>query len=484
MENSLKNKVISGMMWRFMERILAQLVTFIVSIILARLLAPSDYGTISLTTIFISIANVFVVDGLGKALIQKKEADNIDFSTAFYANIIFSIFLYIIVFAISPVIAKFYKQPVLTLALRVLALRIPLAAINSVQQAYVSRNMQFKRYFWSTLLGTLISAVVGIYMAIRGYGVWALVAQYLTNSFIDTGFLWFTVKWRPDFVFDFKRLKNFFVFGMHILTTSLFNTFYDNLRSLVIGKTYTTTDLAHYNRGQNYPKLIVDNVNITIGAVLYPAFSKMQDDKRRMKEALRKAISSCSFVIFPLMYGLFAIAPDIVRLMLTDKWMPCVPFLRIACIYFSLYHINTANLQALIALGESKIYAKLNIYKKSIGIVLLLISMPFGVFYMALTEIIAGVFAVLTNININKKYLDYSLFELLKDIGNSLFLSVIMCISIIFIDTILSKICSILILIIIIKIILGFMIYFGMSYFLKLNELRTMLSTLKGVKIK
>ena len=196
MENSLKNKVISGMMWRFMERILAQLVTFIVSIILARLLAPSDYGTISLTTIFISIANVFVVDGLGKALIQKKEADNIDFSTAFYSNIIFSIFLYIIVFAISPVIAKFYKQPILTLALRVLALRIPLAAINSIQQAYVSRNMQFKRYFWSTLLGTLISAVVGIYMAIRGYGVWALVAQYLTNSFIDTVFLWFTVRWR------------------------------------------------------------------------------------------------------------------------------------------------------------------------------------------------------------------------------------------------------------------------------------------------
>ena len=184
------------------------------------------------------------------------------------------------------------------------------------------------------------------------------------------------------------------------------------------------------------------------------------------------------------MYGLFAIAPDIVRLMLTDKWMPCVPFLRIACIYFSLYHINTANLQALIALGESKIYAKLNIYKKLIGIVLLLISMPFGVFYMALTEIIAGIFAVLTNININKKYLDYSLFELLNDIGNSLFLSVIMCISIIFIDTILSKICSILILIIIIKIILGFVIYFGMSYFLKLNELHIMLSTLKGVKIK
>lgn len=484
MEKSLKDKVVFGMMWRFMERILAQLVTFVVSIILARLLTPSHYGTISLTTIFISIANVFVVDGLGKALIQKKEADNIDFSTTFYANIIFSIFLYIIVFTISPVIAKFYKEPVLTPVLRVLALRIPLAAINSIQQAYISRNMQFKRYFWATLLGTLSSAVVGICMAIRGYGVWALVAQYLTNSFIDTVILWFTVKWRPDFVFDFNRLKNFFGFGMHILFTSLFNTFYDNIRSLVIGKFYTITDLAHYNRGQNYPKLIIDNVNITIGAVLYPAFSKMQDNKIRMKEALRKTISSCSFIIFPLMYGLFAIAPDIVKLMLTDKWMPCVPFLRIACIYFSLYHINTANLQALIALGESKIYVKLNIYKKVIGIILLLISMPFGVFYMALSEIITGLFAVLTNININKKYLDYTLSELLKDIGNSFLLSVIMCIIIIFIDTILLKICNILIVIITIKIILGVVIYFGMAYFFKINELYTILSILKGIKIK
>lgn len=484
MEKNLKNKVISGMIWRFMERILAQLVTFVVSIILARILTPSHYGTISLTTIFIAIANVFVVDGLGKALIQKKEIDNVDYSTVFYANIIFSLVLYAVVFCISPLIANFYKVPILTPALRVLALRIPLAAINSVQHAYVSRNMQFKRYFWATLFGTLTSAVVGIYMAYHNYGVWALIAQYLTNSLIDTIILWFTVKWRPDFVFSFVRLKSLFKFGMHILITSLFNTFYDNLRSLVIGKFYTTSDLAHYNRGQQYPKLIIDNVNITIGAVLYPAFSKIQEDKKRLKTSLRKTIELCSFIIFPLMYGLFAIAPDIIKLILTDKWLPCVPYLRITCIYFSLYHINTANLQALIALGESKTYVKLNIYKKAIGIISLLISMPFGVFYMALSEIITGIFAVLTNISANKKYLNYNLKELISDIRNSLILSLIMCIIIMCIGNILTKICNTLIIITVIKIILGVMIYVGTAYLIKAKEFRMVISTLKDNQIK
>ena len=484
MEKSLKKKVISGMMWRFMERVLAQLVTFTVSIILARLLTPNHYGTISLTTIFIAIANVFVVDGLGKALIQKKEIDNVDYSTVFFANIIFSMLIYAVIFLVAPVIANFYKIPVLTSALRVLALRIPLAAINSVQHAYVSRNMQFKRYFWATLSGTLTSAVVGIYMAYHGYGVWALVAQYLTNSFIDTIILWFTVKWRPNFIFSFERFKNMFKFGMHILTTSLFNTIYDNLRSLVIGKVYTTSDLAHYTKGQYYPKLIIDNLNVTIGAVLYPAFSKMQDDKKRMKASLRKTITLSTFIIFPLMYGLFAVAPDIVKLMLTDKWLPCVPYIRIACIYFSLYHINTANLQALIALGESKTYVRLNVYKKAIGIILLLISMPFGVIYMAFSEILTAIFAVLTNINANKKHLKYTLKELISDIRNSLIVTILMCASVIMVNPILSQITNNLIIVLAIKIILGIIIYFGVAYCIKSKELNMVISMLKEMRGK
>ena len=219
---------------------------------------PSDYGTVTLVTIFITIANVFVNDGFGVALIQKKDADGLDFSSVFYFGIAFSTFLYLVIFfGIAPLVASFYKMPILVPVLRVLALQLPVAAVNSVQQAYVSRNMIFKKFFYSTTIGTLISAIIGIGMAYFGMGVWALVAQYLSNTIINTFTLRTIIEWRPKLEFSFERLRGLFRFGWKLLIQSLMVTIYGNLRSLVIGKVYSAKDLAYYDRGSYYPNLIV-----------------------------------------------------------------------------------------------------------------------------------------------------------------------------------------------------------------------------------
>ena len=420
------NKVLSGLFWKFGERISAQLVTFIVSIVLARLLSPDDYGNIALVTVFITIANVFVVNGFGSALIQKQEADNVDFSSVFYANIVFSCFLYVIIFFFSPVVADFYASPILCPVLRVLGLRIPVAAINSVQQAYVSRHMLFKKFFFSTLFGTLLSGVVGCVMAYMGFGIWALVAQYLVNTSVDTIVLWFTVRWRPDFVFSFSRVKVLLSYGWKLLLSGLLDTGYTQLRSLIIGKKYTSADLAYYNRGQQYPQLVVTNINTSISSVLFPAISKCQDDLSRVKSMTRRAIKTSSYIMWPLMIGLGVIAEPLVSFMLTDKWLPCVPYLQIACFTYAFWPIHTANLEALKAIGRSDIFLQLEILKKGIGLVLLFLTMNYGVMAIALSLVVSTIISSFINASPNKKLLGYSYFDQIKDMVPSFLLSCVM----------------------------------------------------------
>lgn len=484
MSKGLKGQVLSGMIWRFLERISAQLVGFIVSIILARLIEPSKYGVVSLTLIFITFANVFVTDGFGKTLIQKKNADNIDFSTVFYFNLLLSTIIYGCIFILAPYIAEFYKEPLLVSTLRVLSLRIPLSAVNSIQQSYVSRNMMFKRFFWSTLIGTIISAIVGICMAFQGFGVWALIAQYLTNTLTGTLVLWFTVRWRPILVFNVSRLKELIGLGLNILFTGLLNSFYNNLRSLIIGRQYSSADLAQYTKGIQYPNLIVSNLNTAISSVLYPALSKLQDDKLKLKQGLRKAISMNTFIVFPLMLGLYATAPELIELVLTKKWLPCVPYLRIACIYLSLYPINTANLQAVIAVGEGKIYFRLSLVKKIIGIILIILFMPFGVVPMAFSEIIASILAVLTNLSVNRKLLNYTFSELFQDIGKNLIMAMIMCIIVMCAGYFLLGMNMNYIFVLILKIILGILIFLIIVIFTKSTEFEYLLSQIKLIKLK
>uniref|UniRef100_UPI0022E78990 lipopolysaccharide biosynthesis protein n=1 Tax=Holdemanella porci TaxID=2652276 RepID=UPI0022E78990 len=431
----MKNvSVISNFLWRFAERCGAQLVTFIVSIVLARILSPNDYGTIALVTVFITILQVFIDSGLSTALIQKKDADDLDFSSVFYFNFVVCIILYLLMFFSAPYIAKFYNDLSLTPIIRVISLTLIISGVKGVQQSYVSRNMLFKRFFFSTLGGTIFSAVLGIAMAYAGFGVWAIVFQQLSNNTIDTLILWITVKWRPVKKFSWLRLKNLLSFGWKLLASSLLDTVYNNLRNMIIGKLYTPADLAFYNQGDKFPKLIVTNINTSIDSVLLPTMSNEQDNPVRVKEMTRRAIKTSTYIMAPLMIGLAFCAEPIVRLVLTDKWLPCVPYLRIFCVTYLFWPIHTANLNAINSMGRSDLFLKLEILKKIIGMILLLSTMWFGVMAMAYSLLISSFTSQLINTWPNRYLLKYSYIDQIKDILPNIVMALIMGVFVYFIS--------------------------------------------------
>lgn len=421
-----KSSVISNFFWRFLERCGAQVVSLVVSIVLARLLEPSVYGTIALVTVFTTILQVFVDSGMGTALIQKKEADNIDFSTVFYFNLTTSLVLYLLIFLVAPYISVFYKLPELTLVIRVLSITIIIAAIRNVQQAYVSRNMIFRKFFYSTLVGIIGSAILGIYLAYAGFGIWALVWQNITNVALGTIVLWTTVNWRPTLNFSTTRLKGLFSFGWKLLVSALLDTVYNDLRTLIIGKIYTKEDLAFYERGKVFPCAIVSNLNSSIDSVLLPTMANAQDDKARVKAMTRRSISTSIYFAAPCMAGLAACAEPVIRLILTDKWLPCVFFLRIFCFTYCFWPIHTANLNAIKALGRSDLFLKLEIYKKIVGLIALFATVWISVKAMAYSLLITSILSQIINAWPNKSLLNYSYLDQLKDIFPSLFLATFM----------------------------------------------------------
>ena len=421
-----RQNVLSNLVWRFLERCGAQLVTLLVSIVLARLLDPAVYGTIALVTVITTILQVFVDGGFATALIQKKDADDLDFSTVFYFNVVACLFLYIIVFLIAPAIANFYRMPELTKVIRVVSLIIIISGVKNVQQAYVSRNMLFKRFFFATLGGTLGSAVVGIALAYLGYGVWALVGQLLFNTTVDTLILWITVKWRPIRAFSIERLKVLFSFGWKMLVANLIATLNGQLRQLIIGKVYSSEDLAFYNRGRQFPDLIVSNINTSIDSVLFPALSNEQDNYDKVRDMTRRSIKVSTYIMAPLMMGLFACADTVVSLVLTDKWLPSVPYLRIFCVSFLFYPIHTANLNAIKATGRSNVLLKLEIIKDVFSVLVLLITMRYGTLTIAYGMLGCSFFCQIVNSWPNRRALKYTYKQQLMDIIPNCLTAVIM----------------------------------------------------------
>lgn len=471
------NGIIKNFFWRFAERCGAQLVTFIVSIVLARILAPEDYGTIALITVFTNIMQVFVDSGLGTALLQKKDADDLDFSSVFYFNFVVCLVLYGVMFVAAPFIAAFYDDVTLTPLVRVISLTIVISGVKGIQQSYVSRNMLFKRFFFATLGGTIFSAVLGIGLAYAGFGVWAIVVQQLSNTTIDTLILWLTVKWRPKKMFSWQRLKGLLTFGWKLLASSLLNTVYNNLRSLIIGKLYSSADLAYYNQADKFPNVIVSNINSSIDSVLLPTMASAQDDHVRVKAMTRRAIKTSTYIMAPLMMGLAFCAEPVVRLVLTDKWLPCVPFLRIFCITYMFYPIHTANLNAINAMGRSDLFLRLEIIKKIIGMTILISTMWFGVMAMAYSLLLSGVLSQIINSWPNWKLLDYSYLEQLKDIMPGIILAVIMgcCVYLISLLGLSSAVT------LLIQIPLGAAIYIGASAMLHLESFEYLMGIVKPV---
>lgn len=476
MSNNTKQNVFTNLIWRFAERCGAQGVSFIVSIILARILDPKDYGLIALVTVFTTILNVFVDSGMANALIQKKDADDVDFSSVFYFNFAVCILLYGVMYIASPWVAAFYQKTELTAIVRVLSLTLVISGVKNVQQAYVSRNMLFKNFFYSTLGGTIFSAILGIALAYKGYGVWALVAQQLANACMDTVILWITVKWRPKLVFSWTRLKGLLSFGWKLLVSSLIDTVYNNLRQLIIGKMYTSSDLAYYNKGKQFPNMIVTNINSSIDSILLPTMSKVQDSRQQVKNMTRRAIKTSTYIMAPLMMGLAFSAPSVVELLLTDKWLPCVPYMRIFCITFMFYPIHTANLNAIKAMGRSDLFLKLEIAKKVVGMVLLISTMWFGVMVMAYSLLISSLLSQIINTWPNRKLLNYGYMEQLKDILPGILLAVMMGICISFVELLgVSALPTL-----IIQIIVGAIIYISISAIMKMESFMYLREILQG----
>lgn len=422
----IKNKALSGFAWRFGERLLTQGVSFLISVVLARILLPEQYGIIAIVTIFISLADVFVVNGLGTALVQKKDVDSLDFNTIFYTGIAFSFALYAIVYVLAPVIAGIYETPMVTPVLRVMGLRIPIAAFNSVQQAYVSRRMDFKKFFWATSLGSVLSGALGIVLAYAGAGVWALVTQNMSSTLINTIILFIIVGWRPAREFSFDRLKGLFSFGGKIMVTSFVGVLFNQVKGLIIGAKYTATDLAYYNRGEKLPTLLSTNIEATIDSVLFPMLSKFQDDKEKTKNASRRFLKVGSYIIAPLMIGMSIVSENLIRVLFTDKWLPSLPFMQIICIQLVFSILNTANIQVVKAQGQGNMLVQLEIYKKPIFMVILLITMQISPYAMVIGALIYELVAACINSRPTGKLIGYTLTEQFLDILPNIGISVLM----------------------------------------------------------
>ena len=418
-EAEIRSKTRSGFLYKFAERAGAQGIMFIISMVLARILMPEEYGVIALVSVFIMICDVFVTYGFGNALIAFKDSDQTDFSTCFFFGIALAVVIYTGVFFFAPVLARFYNVEILTPVVRVMGLRILLAAVNSVQHAYVSKHLMFKKFFYATLIGTVLSGIIAVIMAYAGFGVWALVEQYLGNVFMDTVCLFIIVRWRPSPICSFARLKRLYSYGWKILITGLIDTGYQQLRSLVIGKKYSSADLAYYNKGMQFPVFTNKLIEPTVNTVLFPALAQCQDNPKQMRAITRRVVRIATYTLAPFMVGLAVVAEPMIIVILTRKWLPCVIFLRIGCLSYFVRPLMYVSNSVIKSTGRSGLLLKLDIMKKIIGVSLLLFSMPYGVTWIAFSLALTTILSTLINVIANDRLLGYKLKDQLVDVGDN-----------------------------------------------------------------
>lgn len=474
-----KEKIIAGFFYRFAERAGAQGVGFLVSLVLARLILPSEYGAIALVTIIITICSVFVTYGFGNSLIVNRNSDSIDFSTCFYFGIFLSVVIYAIIFVSAPYIATFYNIDILSNVIRVMGLSIIISAINSVQHAFVSKHLMFKKFFHATLLGTISSGVIAIVMAYQGYGIWALVEQYIGKLLVDTICLWIIVGWRPERKFSFGRLKVIYSYGWKILVVGLIDTGYSQLRSLVIGKRYSSIDLAYYNKGNQFPQFGIQLIEPTINGVLFPSLAQCKDQEE-MRSITRRIIKVSCYVIFPTMIGLAAVAKPLITVLLTEKWLNSVLYLQLGCIAMLFRPLQFINNCVVRASGRSELLLKLDIMKKSIGVILLIISIPFGVFWIAISLVVTNLISTIINIAPNRRILDYGYKMQFFDIIGNLILAAVMGVVV----YVVSYLPIPDIFLLISQIITGITMYICLSFITKNEEYRYCIRILKNFHVK
>jgi teichuronic acid exporter len=422
-DKSLNEKARSGVAWSALERFGQQGCAFAVQIVLARLLAPEQFGLIAMVAVFIAISNVLIDAGFSRALIQRKELTDLDVTSVFYFNLLIAILLAIFLYTVAPEIAQFYDSDELISIVRVLSIGLIFSGLGAVHKAKLSREMRFKRLFFVSFPATLVGGTVGIVLALNGYGVWALVAQSLLMKFITTVLLWMHTGWRPSLAFDYNCIREMFPYGSRLAVSGVLDTAFSNLYVLVIGKVFTPIEVGLFQRARAFQQLPVQNVQSIIGRVAFPLFSSIQDDPARMKRGLRKAILLVSLLILPGMALLSAIAEPMILLLIGEQWQAAVPLLKLLCVVGALYPLHAMNLNLLAAIGRSDLFLRLEIIKKVLIVLSIAITYRSGVQAMICGMIITSIIALVLNTYYTKKFVDYGVGEQLVDMSRLIVVS-------------------------------------------------------------
>lgn len=416
MVNGIRGKAIKGVGWSFTDNIFNQGITFLVGLVLARLLTPEEYGLVGIISIFIAIFNSIVDSGFSNALIRKNDANDIDYNTVFITNLVLSLFLFFVLFFCAPVISYFFDQPKLIPLTRVMALIVIINAFAIVQRTIFIKNVDFKTLAKISLISSVTSGLVGIGMALADFGVWSLVCQLVSRQLLNSLFLWIYAKWYPTIQFSIKSFKDMFGFGWKLLVSGLIDTTWKEIYQIIIGKCYSPATLGQYTRAQQFSSIFSSNLTSIVQRVSYPILSEIQDDKVRLKYAYKKVIKVTMFITFCCMLGLAAIAKPMILTIIGEQWLPSVPFLQIICLQMMLYPLHAINLNMLQVQGRSDLFLKLEIVKKIIAIVPLVLGVFIGIYWMLLGSVITGFIAYYLNAFYSGRFIDYSIGEQIKDI--------------------------------------------------------------------
>lgn len=471
----MANSIKKSMFWKLMERGFTQGMLLVLTIVLARLMDPEDFGTLTLLMVFVSLMQVFLDSGMGSALIQKKNVTDLEYSTVFYFNLVVCVILYLVMFALAPIVARVYHEEAYTQYIRVLSIIILISGLRNIQNTKAAINMDFKRLFFSAFFGVVISGVIGITLAYKGFGIWALIIQNIINVLVATIVLWLIDRWIPARQFSLDALRGLWGYGWKIFLASLIMNVYDNLSVLIIGKRYIKEDLAFYDQGRKYPQVIISNINASVDSVIFPAMSKKQDDPEGLAELTKKTIMTTEYVLLPIMTGLAVCSHRIVNIVLTEKWLPCVPYICLFCFFYLLYPFNTANLNVLKAVGRSNRVLKLEVIKRCLGLIILMLTLRYGVFAIACGMVVSGVIDWTLNAHAARSTLKYGLLTELKVILPSVFMSMIMAVGVYACGML--KLNSELV-ILILQVLVGIVIYAGLSIVTKNEVFKLLLNSI------
>ena len=476
---SLKKQALSGVKWTFIQQFGLQGIGFVVSIVLARLLEPKEFGLIAMITVFIGIGNALLNAGLGSSLIRSKKVDEEDYATVFYFNLVVSILIYIITYIAAPYIANFYNQPILTKLVRWLTLTFLINAFAIIQQTRLTKLMDFKTQTLVAIPSLLIGGIVGISMAYLQFGVWSLIAFNLIKTLASTVQLWFYTKWKPLLKFNTEKFKKHFNFGYKLTLSSILDTLFTNIYNIIIGKFFPIAEVGFYQRANSLQMYPVGMISAIMGKVTYPLFAQIQDDNTRLKSVYKKILQMNIFILAPLLIIAGVLAEPIFRFLFTEKWLPAVPYFRILLLTGILYPIHSFNLGILNIKGRSDLFLKLEIIKKILVIIVIVVSIKYGITGLLYGRVISSILAFFINTHYSGKFINYTALDQIKDVLPIFSLSILVGVIVFIFDFYTKNIFNSDFLRLAIYTTIASVIYIYLSYLLKLDSLTEIIHIIK-----